>query len=203
MTTKRKLKTVLILAVLFSIIVYLYKNAVYMVTESAVASFSAYSSLAFYEAEKAILTEEKMKGVVTTVYDDSGNIVYVGVDALKVNVLAEELSAKTLEEYEKFISGGVEINSGAFSGIKLLAASGDKVKIKIVSVSSVRCDFRAEYVSLGINQTLRRLYLTVQPSYNVILPFYKLEGVSSIEYLVYDELILGRIPEIYLSGSFN
>ena len=198
---KKKIKTVLILTVVFSIVCYLYSNAVYLVTKSAEASFSSYTTTAFYTALGEVFAESEADELVSTVYGEDGSVVYVGTDALKVNALAASIAKKTFEYYNEFVNGGVEVYAGAFSGIKLLSGAGDRVKVNVLTVSGVRCEFRTEYISLGINQTVRNLYITIEPSYSIVMPFYRKEKVFAIDYLVYDDLIVGDIPQFYLTGT--
>ena len=198
---KKKFKTVFILTVLFSIAIYLYKNAVFMVTENAAASFSAYTTTAIYSALDEVIDENTFEDIVKTVYDGNGDIVYVGTDVLRVNSLIEKLSEKTLILFGDYLKSGVEVRAGAFSGVRLLSGVGGNVKIRLMTVTNVKCEFRTEYTTLGINQTMRRLYLTIKPSYSVVMPFYRKDEMSSADILVYDDLIVGKIPQFYINAS--
>ena len=197
MAVKTKVKLCLWLLLAVTIVAHLYKRALFTVTESAASQFSAYASTAFYKAAETVTEGEEF---VRTVKDDDGNVVYVATDPIKVNRVASAIAAKTLEDYSDFVEEGVSVSVGAFSGIKLLSGFGRELKFKLVTVENVFCDFKSKYYSLGINQTRQQLFLTVKVTYSIIMPQYKREETVSIDYLVYDALVVGKVPEIYFGG---
>ena len=75
---------------------------------------------------------------------------------------------------------------GAFTGLKLFSGLGAKVKLKLITVTSVRCNFVNEFTSAGINQTSHRLYVTTTPDVYVIAAGRKKYYKTEIRLLVYD-----------------
>ena len=197
MAVKTKVKLCLWLLLAILTVAHLYKGALFTVTESARSQFSAYASTAFYRAVEAAVGNGEF---VQTVKDDGGNVVYVATDPIKINFIAKTVAEKTLKDYTEFVKDGATVRVGAFSGIKLLGGVGREVKIRLITVENVFCDFKSKYYSLGINQTRQQLFLTVKVTYSIIMPQYKSEETASIDYLIYDALVVGKVPEIYLGG---
>lgn len=157
---------------------------------------------AFYSAANILAIENGgEKDLVKVEKDESGNVSFVSTDALKLNALVKRLAEKTLENYSVLASGVTEVPIGAFTGLKLFSGLGAKVKLKLITVTSVRCNFVNEFTSAGINQTSHRLYVTTTPDVYVIAAGRKKYYKTEIRLLVYDNLIVGKVPNVYLNGS--
>lgn len=157
---------------------------------------------AFYSAANILTIEnEGCKDLVKVEKDGSGNVSFVSTDALKLNALVKRLAEKTLENYSVLASGVTEVPIGAFTGLKLFSGLGAKIKLKLITVTSVKCNFVNEFTSAGINQTSHRLYVTTTPDVYVIAAGRKRYYKTEIRLLVYDNLIVGKVPNVYLNGS--
>ncbi|HBK01894.1 MAG TPA: hypothetical protein DDY77_02535 [Clostridiales bacterium] len=166
------------------------------------ASFEADMTKAFYSAANILTIEnDGCKDLVKVEKDESGNVSFISTDALKLNALVKRLAEKTIENYEVLASGTTEVPIGAFTGFRLFSGLGAKVKLKLIMVTSVKCDFVNEFTSAGINQTSHRLYITTVPDVYVVAAGRKKYYKTEIRLLVYDNLIVGKVPEVYLNGS--
>ena len=177
----------------------LYSSAVYTVCETAKAQFASYASAAFYGSVGELLSDSVADGLTERSFDKDGNIVYIGTNAAKVNLFCHKLADRTLDSYEKYLSKGVSVPIGSFSGIKMLSGLGKNVNVETLSVVNVVCDFYGEYQNVGINQTRQQLYIVLKPEYTFVMPFYTQNGQFEIKYLLYDVLIVGKVPEFYIS----
>jgi len=86
---------------------------------------------------------------------------------------------------------------GSFTGFKLLAGRGPKVKIQISPIGNVETDLRSEFKSQGINQTLHRVYLEVKCKINILTPFQDIEKEITNQVLLVENVIVGHIPQTY------
>lgn len=86
---------------------------------------------------------------------------------------------------------------GSFTGFKLLAGRGPKVKIQISQIGNVETDLRSEFKSQGINQTLHRVYLEVKCKINILTPFQDIEKEITNQVLLVENVIVGHIPQTY------
>ena len=194
-----KKKFFLFLIIVDLAIFYLYQNACNYVFESGRESFFSFMSNAAYSSAYENLTESDLKDIFTVKTDDSGKVTFISTDAFKANVIAIKLAKSTYDNYKNIFHGGVEVPIGAFSGVRLLSGAGKKVKVKILSVSSVKCSFRSLLVDAGINQTRQRLYLIVEPQIKIIVGSKKLTETEKVEILLYDNLVVGDVPNVYLN----
>ena len=86
---------------------------------------------------------------------------------------------------------------GSFTGIKLFAGDGPKIKIKITPIGNVITDLKSEFIAQGINQTLHRIYLQVNCKVEIVTPFENIEKSISNQVLIMENVIVGKIPETY------
>lgn len=56
---------------------------------------------------------------------------------------------------------------------------------------------KSEFFAKGINQTLHRVYLTVDCEVSILTPFDSITKKISNQILIAENVIIGRIPETY------
>ena len=95
----------------------------------------------------------------------------------------------------------LSIPIGSFSGLPVLSGVGPVVSVPTAPYGSVKCTFLSKFVSAGINQTVHKIYLNVETSISLVLPFNKLKVDDSTEVLISESLIIGEIPETYLMAE--
>ena len=78
-----------------------------------------------------------------------------------------------------------------------MSGKGPRIKIKISSVGNVKTDLKSEFFAEGINQTLHRVYLTVDCEVSILTPFDNITKSISNQILIAENVIVGRIPETY------
>ena len=90
---------------------------------------------------------------------------------------------------------------GVFSGIGILQGVGTKIKMPLVVISSIKCEVISTFESAGINQTRHTLYVDVTPDASVITKVTNKKLVDNIRVMIYDNVIIGKVPEAYLNGN--
>ena len=139
--------------------------------------------------------------LVTIKRDSKDSILSIEANTTKVNLLARETTARTVKQLNLFCNEGVQIPLFAFTGVEFLSGFGPKIKFKIIPVSSADCNFKSNFSSSGINQTLHEIYITVTAYVSVIMPTYTLNVLATTDVLVASSLIVGTIPNIVLGGN--
>ena len=104
---------------------------------------------------------------------------------------------KIQEELNKVETDDVYIRLGSFTGSKLLAGRGPKVKFKISTIGNVETDLKSEFSSAGINQTLHRVYLEVKCRVVILTPFDEVEEIITNQVLIAEAVIVGNVPNSY------
>lgn len=197
--TKFKITLIFVLSCVF--VLKTYFSVCNILLEKGKADFEAEMTQAFYSSLSAVIADgNDFKELVRVERTADGSVSFLSTDALKLNSLAKSIAEGFENAYECLYGGVVRVPIGAFLGSRFFSGAGALVNLKLITVSSVRCDFLSYFESVGINQTRHRLYVEAIPE-AVIVTAAKTERVSvKIKLPVYDNLIVGKVPEAYFSG---
>lgn len=135
--------------------------------------------------------------------DTNGTITSINADALAMNVLAAQVSARAQSYLTDRSMEGIMVPIGTFSGVPFLVGRGVPVKLKLQLVGAVNCNFESEFKSAGINQTEHKITLRSYATVDVILPLYSKRTNVVIEMLFSDSIIVGEVPEFMLTHTMN
>jgi len=139
--------------------------------------------------------------LVTIVKNDNENVSFIEANSVRINILSKTMSKVVMNNFLEFAKNPIKIALGSFSGISILAGTGPKIAYKVSPYGEVFCNFSSNFNSAGINQTHHKIYLNILIKINVVLPFKKLVINSSSEVLLCENLIIGKIPEVYLNSN--
>lgn len=142
--------------------------------------------------------------LISIVTDSSGKISMIQANSVKLNTLSKLINRVTLSQLASSSTNVLSIPLGAFSGISVIAGLGPKVNINIFPYGDAHCSFISEFTSAGINQTIHKIYLSVDTSIRVVLPLKTITVKNAGQVVLCESLIVGDIPEVYLqSGKLN
>ena len=173
---------------------------------------------------KKVVEELNIDDLFIITYDKSGEIVSIDFNTLIVNeVLTKathqvELSLKYLEtdkldliDLPKNITITNDNKNGLLimipSGIAfdnvLLANLGPKIPLKLEMIGSVITGINTKVTNYGINNALIELYLNIEVSLNVIMPFISKKETIKTSVPLALKMLNGRVPEYYLNGYLS
>lgn len=201
---KRKKIAILILVVIclnFFIIFFgtNINNVVFSYSESKVRALSI---KAVNNAVSELVTNKNIyDNLVNITTDNEGNIILIQANSIQINMLTKDLIKASQIKLEKIGADGINIPIGTFSGITLLNGRGPAVNVKLIPVGDVACNFQSEFLSSGINQTIHKLYVTVDTSVNIILPLKNNTVKTATSILICESVIVGKVPQVYLNSN--
>lgn len=194
---KRVLKFLCFFTAFVITVVSIYFSSDRIVVSLAEKTFDSIISSASYHAVDIIVEEKyRYSDLVDIKTDSSGNVGMIITDSYAVNKLAATAATKAYDYLSEKIEKGVEVPLGAFTGIRLISGFGAKVRMKVISVASVKCDFVSEFAQAGINQTRHSLYLNINCVVNVVTKTKTKKINDKITVLVFDNLIVGKVPNV-------
>lgn len=120
-------------------------------------------------------------------------------DTMALNRLRVSILENIIAQVENFDSNSFGVPVGVLTGIDLLSALGPKLPVRVVSVTSADGQYRNEFTSAGINQTLHRIMLDVTLNAKLLLPGGIVEVVVSAPVCIAETVIVGQIPQTYLN----
>ncbi len=136
--------------------------------------------------------------------NNSGDIVYMSTNSLKVNTINRQVANETNKLLKTKLNDGFFVPLGVFTGINFLSGYGKKVNIKVINTPSVICEFKSKFTSVGINQTLHSIYIDVISTIELNMPLNSATSVCKTQILISETILVGKVPDIYLKdGLFN
>ena len=197
---KRILKFLCFFTAFVITVVSIYFSSDRIVVSLAEKTFDSIISSASYHAVDIIVEEKyRYSDLVDIKTNSSGNVGMIITDSYAVNKLAATAATKAYAYLSERIEKGVEVPLGAFTGIRLISGFGAKVRMKVISVASVKCDFISEFAQAGINQTRHSLYLNINCVVNVVTKTKTKKINDKITVLVFDNLIVGKVPNVVVT----
>ncbi len=127
-------------------------------------------------------------------YSQTGEVQAVNTDVYSANLLKHavnsEIAGKLDSEYEYM----VEIPVGSLMDSEFLSGTGIKLHFNNTVTGDVRTDFRSEFESGGINQTVHRLYIDITGEL-IVIAGGRQEPVSFTDSILLGEtVIVGAVP---------
>lgn len=131
-----------------------------------------------------------------------GEVVSVLSNTNKLNKLKSQVTMSVQKKLSKSKNKKVPIAVGTLTGFDMLNGIGPNIPMNISIVGNVSSEFKSDFKSSGINQTIYRVYINIHAKLSVIVP-----GCSSVEdfstnILISETVILGKVPKAYSIGSY-
>lgn len=198
-----KILVLIICLIIMGVIFYFQRNVTRVLISISEATIRSITTVAVNDAIYYTLNDVmRYEDLITIERDAEGNVTSITTDSLKINRIARDTAYLSQENLTKMSAEGIMVPIGALTGIEALAGFGNKINIKIIPISNVECRFVSKFESAGINQTKHSIYLEIVSDISIILPSKSTNLASTIEVLVCESVITGKIPDTYLQASW-
>lgn len=199
---KNKSRIKLLIFILFFIICFVYYR--YIIANNVFnVVIHKTSSIVASKVNESILKSNSNSNYNFTKIEknEKGEIVLIGLDSLSINQFSRIIVKNVETSLNSEIKNGIEVPILAFSGIKALSGYGKAVKYNALEVSTVDCKIEGEFKSVGINQAIHSIYAIVNVKVFIDVPFDEQSNEFSTKVLIGENIIVGKIPEIYLGQN--
>ncbi len=184
------------------VLIYFQSNVTRVLISISEATIRSITTVAVNDAIYYTLNDAmRYEDLITIERDDVGNVTSITTDSLKINKIARDTAYLSQENLTKMSAEGIMVPIGALTGVEALAGFGKKINIKIIPISNVECRFVSKFTEAGINQTKHSLYLEIVSDISIIMPSKSTNLASTIEVLICESVITGKIPDTYLQAS--
>lgn len=198
-----KVLVVIFCFIIIAVIVYFQRNVTLVLISISEATIRSITTVAVNDAIYYTLNDTvRYEDLITIERDDGGNVTSITTNSLKINRIARDTAFLSQENLNTMSAEGIMVPLGALTGIEALAGFGEPINIKIIPISNVECRFVSKFKEAGINQTLHSLYLEIVSDISIILPTKSTNLASTIEVLICESVIVGKIPDTYLQASW-
>ena len=192
--------TLLFIAVL--LFLYFQRNVTRVLISISEATMRASTTVAVNDAVYYTLSDEmRYEDLVSIERDETGNIVAVAANPLKINKIARDTASISQSNLKNLSLNGIPVPLGALTGIEAFAGLGPSIHFRIIPVSSVSCGFSSTFESVGINQTKHSIYLNVIADISIVMPSRTENFAVVTDILVGESVIVGEIPDAYLQSD--
>lgn len=135
----------------------------------------------------------------TLTTDGSGKVLSAQLDANAANRLKNILIEETEAGLEELGNDGISIPIGTLLGIPFISGKGMDIDLGVQQLGAVRSELTSSFESAGINQTRLTICVTVTVEVRAILPDGHTDISVTEEHIISDSLIVGEIPQAYLT----
>lgn len=133
--------------------------------------------------------------------NSENQVILLTTNTVKINYIKTMITNETTKILKEKLNEGIPIPLLAFSGVNILSGYGNRINFKSLSISSVSCKFDSTFISQGLNQTLHSIYIIVNTSIYVNMPFNNQKIEFSTQVLISEAIIVGKVPDIYFKDS--
>ncbi len=145
----------------------------------------------------------------STIYDtlihilrnEEGEIIMISSNSVQINSLSRDIIENAQLKLEKMGASGVNIPIGTFTGMPIFVGRGPNVKLKLLPIGAINCNFSSKFITAGINQTNHRIYIEVSTKVNVILPTASEIVNTKTQIMIAENIIIGKVPQTYLFSN--
>lgn len=205
---KRKiLLKLLIIAVIFviaavSLTSYFKGNILPVISTMSEATVRALAVNAINNASHMVIDESiDYSELVKIDKDESGNINMIQANTVRINRLARDLANMSEKNIEEIKEQTIALPLGAFTGSAVLSGVGPVVNVSLLPIGNVTCDFVSSFDNVGINQTKHSIYIYINTTISIVLPVSSVPVSVSTSVLVVENIIVGKVPDVYLNMS--
>lgn len=131
--------------------------------------------------------------------NDKGEIISITTNTSAINSIKLKLSDKIIENLRKKDSQNLGIPIGNLTKTYIFSGRGPKIPIKVLTASSPKIVVESKFESAGINQTKHKISLVTTVQIQIVLPYETLTTSVSSESLICDTIIIGNVPNVYVS----
>lgn len=190
---------ILLFVFLANFIMYLNYVVKPCVTSVAEIEVKAMVEQAVNDAIQEQFSQGKKNGQLLYIkMDDQGKVTMVQADTVAMNAVAADLTASIQRRLRNIKSVRVNLPIGSLLGSQILSQGGPKFDLTISPLAATKVDFKTEFKSSGINQTRHKVYLEVDSTAKILVPFASDELHMKNTVLIAETVIVGDVPESYI-----
>ena len=150
-------------------------------------------------AERAIVSELERRqfsysDMVSVERSEDGDITAITTDMAAMNLLRSAMIETLLAHVSQIDEEAIAIPVGSLIDSELVWGRGPSIKVRSFTISTVSAEFRSEFLTAGVNQTLHKIWLDLSVPATILLPGIQLETRVETMLCVAETVIVGKVP---------
>ena len=134
--------------------------------------------------------------LINITYSQNGEVQSLNTDVITVNKLKNEVTAELSEELSGEFEYAVELPIGSIINTEFLSGMGKSIEFNNIVTGDVKSEFRSEFETGGVNQTIHRLYIDITGDLLIIGGGEQEPIELTTSVLVGETVLVGNVPTI-------
>lgn len=139
--------------------------------------------------------------IMTINYNEAGEVSLISANQYMINTITREVVKDAHEQIKALGEDYLRIPLGTLSGITLFMGRGPMVRLSSTPIGIIGSSFDSTFVSVGINNTLHKIYLKVNARVEMTLPIKKQTIDVEQQVLLCESVIVGKVPSVYFNSG--
>ena len=202
---KHLIKPLFILVVFFCMAIWYYMIVLVPIIKTfCTAKINSLTEQALNLAVSNVInTTVNYDSIMSISYNQNGEITYISANQYIINTISREIIKDANEHIKSLDEDYMNIPLGTLSGIALFNGRGKRVKLSASPVAIIGSSFDSNFISVGINNTLHKIYLTINARVDMNLPIKKQTINVKQQILLCESVIVGKVPNVYFDNGIS
>ena len=193
--------TLLVLMLVLAVVFLIYYNARLAPLIEAIGMSDAQdiATAAINNAIKETLKNPEIDYSRLTVVEKTsdGHISSIRTNPEQINKLTTQITLELIDGLNELNETYIKIPLGTLFDSEYFAGRGPAISIELCPTQSVYTDISTRFESVGINQTIHSVLLTVTVGIDLVFPTRIVSAECSETVVVAETIIVGPIPDFY------
>ena len=157
------------------------------------------------ESVMEVMQNYTYKDLMNVQKESNGKINLLEANIVTINQVISQIVSKIQKRIDKSPTTNVFINMGSVSGISNLKTMGPQFDIELETAGRIVSNVRTEFESVGINQTLHKIYVELNTNIGILTPYGSFTRNFETSVLLTQAIIVGEVPQTYydFNGSYT
>lgn len=195
---KKKYRIIIVLIILATMIVLVLNKVIYpLFSKKSIYKAKVIVTQVSNEETENIMKNYTYKDLVHIEEDSDGNVTFLESNVVLINQIKANIVTNIQKRFAESKDTNIEIRAGALTGSRLISNMGPKIKIKVVPSGTISSTLETEFYSVGVNQSLHRIFLSINCTVSILSPFETVSQSIESKILLSESVIVGNTPENY------
>lgn len=194
---KIKLIIIVILLIIVLFFIFLIKTILPVFKSNCISKANSIGVRIVNEEVRKVMTEYTYNDLIVVHTDNQGEITFLESNIIPLNEIIAKITSNIQSAIDKNETSKVYINMGTVSGVSVLKNMGPSVEIELETGGTVKATVNTEFSSVGINQTMHRVYVDVLTNIKIVTPIAVYNKELETRVLLAEAIVVGDIPETY------
>ena len=202
---KHLIKPLFVLVMFFCILIWYYMLVLVPIIKTyCSAKVNSLTEQALNVAVSNVInTTVNYDSIMNISYTQNGEISYISANQYIINTISREIIKDANERIKLIDEDYINIPIGTLSGIAIFNGRGLRIKLSASPVAIIGSSFDSNFINVGINNTLHKIYLTLNARVDMNLPIKRQTINVKQQVLLCESVIVGTVPNVDFNNGIR